>query len=111
MALATFLDDPATGYSFESFDLAGNVRPTPVVTGSSLTQPLAPYGLVFVVFDEDARSVTLDSGANVTARLALDTRPSDVRDLVVGETVDFERAPLVLLLTARGSATVTLSVR
>jgi len=111
MALAAFLDDPRTGYSFDAFDLAGEVLPYVVENGSSLSEAIRPYGLVFVVFDAGARSVTLDSGANVSSRLVLGGRPTEVLELAPGEPVDFDVPPRVLLLTARQAATFSLSVR
>ena len=111
MALATFLDDPSTGFSFESFDLAGKVVPSFVETGSSITAAIDAYGLVFVVFDDAAQSVTLESGTNVTARLVLESRPTEVLELAAGEPVDFDTTPRVLLLTARQAATASVSVR
>jgi hypothetical protein len=111
MALATFLDDPSTGFSFESFDLAGSVVPTIVGTGSSYTAVIQPYGLVFMVFDTDARGLTLDMATNVSARLVLDGRPTEVLELAPGESVDFDTTPRVLLLTARQSSTTSVSVR
>jgi hypothetical protein len=111
MALATFLDDPSTGFSFESFDLAGRAVPAVVETGTSFTAAIRAYGLVFIVFDDAAQGVTLESGTNVTARLVQGGRPTEVLDLAEGEGADFDTAPRVLLLTARQTATATVSVR
>ncbi len=111
MGLATFLDDPSTGFSFESFELAGKVLPAVVDTGDSYTAAIQAYGLVFIVFDEAARSLTLDAGTNVAARLVLDGRPTQVLDVTPGEPVDFDSTPRVLLLTARQTAMATVSVR
>ena len=111
MGLATFLDDPSTGFSFESFELAGSVLPAIVETGESYTAAIQAYGLVFIVFDENARSLTLESGANVSSRLVLAGRPTEVLELAPGEPVEFDTTPRVLLLTARQTAMATVSVR
>jgi hypothetical protein len=111
MALATFLDDPSTGYWFESFDLGGGVLPYVAETGATLSDTIQRSGLVFVVFDADARSVTLDTGANVSSRLVLAGRPTEVRELSLGEPMDFDATPRVLLLSAQQTAAFSLSVR
>jgi hypothetical protein len=110
MALAAFLDDPATGFWFESLELGGGIDPYVVGTGASLSETIEPYGLVFVVFDAEARSVTLDAGAGVSSRLVLDGRPTEVVELVPGAPVDVDAAPRVLLLTASARAAFSLTV-
>jgi hypothetical protein len=64
-----------------------------------------------MVFDTDARGLTLDMATNVSARLVLDGRPTEVLELAPGESVDFDTTPRVLLLTARQSSTASVSVR
>lgn len=109
MALAAFLDDPRTGYSFDSFDLAGRVLPHSVATGTSYSINLAPYGLAFVVFDEGASSVTLEAGTMVSSRLVLGGSPTEVVELVSGERFDLDALPRVLLLTSPRASSVTIT--
>jgi hypothetical protein len=110
MALATFLDDPRGDYSFESLDLEGGVVPYAVVTGTTHSDTIQPCGLVFVVFDSNARRVRLDAGQNVSSRLVLDTAPTEVLELVPGEAIDFDRTPRVLLLTAPTTTAISLTI-
>ena len=111
MGLATFLDDPATGYSFDAFELQGQVSSTATATGTSRSGVIQAYGLVFVTFESDARSVTLDTGTNVSSRLVLDGRPTEVVELTLGEPVDVDAAPRVLLLSAPRATPFSVSVR
>jgi len=110
LGLALFLDDPTSGYEFKSFDLAGKTLPYIVGTGQTLSETLAPYGLVFVTFDADARSVTLSTKGSITARLVLGGAPADVRELTPGQTVDFDTTPRVLMLTAKTATDFDLAV-
>jgi hypothetical protein len=110
MGLAAFLDEPTTGYWFDSLELEGGIVPHAVETGTTFPETIEPYGLVFVVFDADARSVTLDAGTNVSARLVLDGRPTEVLELAPGAPIEFDAAPRVLLLTAPARAAFSLSV-
>jgi hypothetical protein len=110
MALALYLDDPATGYAFEAFDLTGAVLPASVATGASYADTLAAYGLVYVIFDDSAASLTLYAPATVTAKLVLDGSPTEVRDVPLGRTTTLPRAPRVVLLTGTASAAFTLTV-
>lgn len=111
MGLAMFLDDPSTGFSFESFELAGRVLPAVVETGDSYTAVIQAYGLVFMTFDENARGLTLDGSASVEGYVVLDGRPTEVLALAGADSIDFDSPPRVLLLTARQSATATVTVR
>jgi hypothetical protein len=110
MALAAFLDDPTTGYWFESLDLGAGIVPNVVETGTSLSETIEPYGLVFVAFDADARSMTLDAGTNVSSRLVLDGRPTEVLELVPAVPLEVDAAPRVLLLTAPARTVFSLTV-
>lgn len=111
MGLATFLDDPATGFAFDAFELEGKVPSTATATGTSRSGVIQPYGLVFLTFAPDARSVTLETGADVSSRLVLEGRPTEVIELTLGEPVDVDAAPRVLLLSAPRTATFSVSVR
>ncbi|HVR21512.1 MAG TPA: hypothetical protein VMS65_17480 [Polyangiaceae bacterium] len=111
MGLATFLDDPATGYSFDAFELQGQLPATVTATGTSRSGVIQPYGLVFVAFESDARSVTLDTGTNVSSRLVLGGRPTEVVELTLGEPFEVDASPRVLLLSAPRATTFSLSVR
>jgi hypothetical protein len=111
MALATFLDDPSTGYSFESFEVPAAILPYSVATGSTYSDTIQRAGLVFVVFDADARSVTLDAATTVSSRLVLAGRPTEVRELVPGEPTTFDATPRVLLLSSQQAANYSLTVR
>jgi hypothetical protein len=110
MGLAAFLDDPRTGYSFDSFDLQGRILPHSVATGTSYSVNLQPYGLAFVVFDADARSITLDSTTMVSSRLALGGTSAEVVELVPGEPFDVDLTPRVLLVTAPRAASFTVII-
>ena len=110
MGLAAFLDDPRTGYSFESFDLAGRILSHSVETGTSASVNLQPCGLAFVVFDEGARGITLDAGAMVSSRLVLGGTPTEVVELVSGERFDVNQAPRVLLVAAPRASSFTVTV-
>jgi hypothetical protein len=110
MALALYLDDPASGYAFESFDLRDGVLPAVVATGTTYTDVLQAYGLVYVTFDADVASLTLRAPTTVTAKLVLDGTPVDVRDLPPGAVTTLSSTPRVLLLTSTTSATFTLTV-
>jgi hypothetical protein len=109
-AVALFLDDPASGYAFEAFDLAGSVLPATVATGASYADRLAAYGLVYVVLDENAASITLDAPATVTAKLVLAGNPADVRDVPLGSAEAVPGTPRVLVLTSTATAAFTLTV-
>ena len=111
MGLATFLDDPATGYSFDSLDVGGRALSHVAPTGTSYSGTIQSSGLVFVTFDADARSVTLEAGTSVSSRLVLDGRPAEVVSLASGEAFDVDAAPRVLLLSAPRAATFSLTVR
>ncbi len=111
MGLSTFLDDPATGYSFDAFELQGQVSSATTATGTSRSGVIQAYGLVFVTFEPDARSVTLDTGTNVSSRLVLDGRPTEVVELTLGAPALVDAAPRVLLLSAPRTTTFSLSVR
>jgi hypothetical protein len=111
MGLATFLDDPSTGYAFQSFELGTGVLPYSVATQTTYSGVIQASGLVFVVFDADARSVTLDASTSVSSRLVLDGRPTEVVALAPGEAFDFDTPPRVLLLSAPRPATFSLTVR
>jgi hypothetical protein len=110
MALALYLDDPASGYAFDAFELKGAVVTATASTGTSYADTLLPYGLVYLVFDESASSLTLDAPAAVTAKLVLEGNPSEIRDLPLGRPTALTRKPRVLLLTATESAPFTLAV-
>jgi hypothetical protein len=110
MGLAAFLDDPRTGYSFESFDLQGRILSHSVETGTSYSVNLSPYGLAFVVFDEGARGVTLDAGSMVASRFVLGGTPTEVVELVSGERFDLYEAPRVLLVAAPRASSFTVTV-
>jgi hypothetical protein len=110
MALALYLDDPASGYAFDAFELKGKVPTATASTGTSYADTLLPYGLVYLVFDESASSLTLDAPASVTAKLVLEGNPAEIRDLPLGRPTATTRTPRVLLLTATESAPFTLTV-
>jgi hypothetical protein len=110
MALALYLDDPARGYAFDAFELAGAVLPATVATGTSYTDTLAAYGLVYVELPASASTLTLEAPATVTAKLVLDGTPVEVRDLPRGRESALSGSPRVLLLTATASADFTLTV-
>jgi len=110
MGLATFLDDRATPYSFDAFELAGEVLPYSVTTGTRISGVLEPYGFVFVVFEADARGVTVEADTNVVSWLVLDARPTEVVAVEPDETFAFDRPPRVLMLSARVSSPFAVSV-
>jgi hypothetical protein len=110
MGLAAFLDDPRAGYSFDAFELKDRILPHSVATGSSDSVNLQPYGLAFVVFDEGARSITLEAGTTVSSRLALAGRPTEVVELVSGERFDVNLAPRVLLVASPRASSFTVTV-
>ncbi len=110
LGLAIFLDDPASGHAIESFELGAKVATTPAVTGQPLKQTLQPYGFVFVTFDANAARVTLASDGSVAASLVYAGTPADVRAVAVGESVDLEATPRVLLLTAQQKTPFVLTV-
>jgi hypothetical protein len=109
MGLAAFLDDPRTGYAFDSFDLAGRVLPHSVATGASYSINLTPYGLAFVVFDEGVSSITLEAGTTVSSRLVLGGSPTEVVELVSGVSFELEALPRVLLLTSPRASSATMT--
>jgi hypothetical protein len=109
MGLATFLDDPATGYSFDAFELEGRVFPDSVATGSSHSDIVEPYGLVFLTFERGVRSVTLEAGASVASRLVSGGTPPEVVELTPGEPFELDTAPRVLLLSAPEAAPVSVT--
>jgi len=112
MAIAAFVNDVAAGYGFKSIELDSPVLPYDVGTGTTLTETLEPYGLMFVTFDSDAASVELDTTGNVSARLVLDGTPLEVREMAANELVSFDgKAPRVLVLTAPASAKLSVTAR
>jgi len=112
MALAMYLDDPASGYSFSSFDLVDGVVPAIVETGASYEDTLAAYGLVFVVLDDQARELTLDAPDGVTARIAYDYEetPPVVADVPLREPFTLDGVVRVLVITGRATTAFTLTV-
>lgn len=112
MALAAFVNDADAGYGFRSIELDSPVLAYVASTGEPLSETLAPYGLMYVTFDGDASSVELDTTGTVSARLALDGTPLDVRELASGEPVSFDgKAPRVLVLTAQTSTKLSVTAR
>lgn len=109
MAVALFLDDPASGYAFDAFDLGGAVVPATVATGTSYEDTLEPYGIVYVVPDDAAAGLTLDAPATVAGKVVLTGNPADVRELSPGERVSAVGLRVVVL-TATESADFTLTV-
>jgi hypothetical protein len=110
MALALYLDDPASGHAFDAFELQGAVLPARVATGTSYADTLAAYGLVYVELDANASSLTLEAPATVIAKLVLEGSPANVEDVPLGRAVAVSGTPRVLMLTATASAPFTLSV-
>ncbi len=111
MALAMFIDDPATGYDFQSFDLRGKILPYTLSAGDEYSETIEPYGIMFVTFAEGAAGVEFDTSGDVTARLVLDATPLDVRELAPGKRAPFDgKAPRVLMLTAKARTDVLLTI-
>ncbi|HTQ03100.1 MAG TPA: hypothetical protein VMI54_04560 [Polyangiaceae bacterium] len=110
LGLAIFLDDPASGYAIKSFELGAKVQPIVATTGTPVTQTLAPYGFVYVTFGADATRLTLKSDGDIASRLVYPGTPADVRELTVGQSVDLEGTPRVLLLTAQQKTPFELDV-
>jgi hypothetical protein len=111
MALAMFLDDPATGYSFESFDLGGRVPSELVPTGTTYEDTALPFGLVFVTLDARARTLTLDGPASLSARIAFESDgPPVVTDVPVGDAMELGASVRVVVITSRAESDFTLSV-
>jgi hypothetical protein len=110
MGLSTFLDDPATPYSFDAFELADQVLPYSVRSGTRISGVLEPYGLLYVVFEADARSVTVEAGENVVAWLVLDGQPTEVLAVEPEEPFAFASPPRVLMLSARVSSPFAVAV-
>jgi hypothetical protein len=111
MGLSLYLDDPASGYAFDAFDLRGAVLPASVAPGASYTETLAAYGLVYVELAPGTSSLTLEAPATVTAKLVLEGNPVDVRDVPRGRATSVSGTPRVLMLTATASAPFTLTVK
>jgi hypothetical protein len=110
MGVALYLDDPASGYAFDAFDLQGAVLPARVAAGTSYTDTLAAYGLVYVELAPGASSFTLQAPATVAAKLVLEGSPAEVRDVSRGRTTSISGTPRVLMLTATADAPFTLTV-
>jgi hypothetical protein len=110
MTVAAFLDDPASGYDFASFELSGEALPYAVETGVTVEDTLAPYGILFVTFDADARGFVLLADGEVSARLITAGDAPDVLDVDRGEPVSFHSVPRALVLTADKATAFKLSV-
>jgi hypothetical protein len=110
LALATFLDDPATNYEFESLELAGETMPYAAETGTSLEDSIAPYGILFVTFDANAQNLVFSAEGQVSAQLVTGSMPPSVIDVIPGQLVTFDGVPRVLVLTATEKTPFELSV-
>jgi hypothetical protein len=110
LALSAFLDDPITNYEFESLDLAGEAKPFVAETGAKLEDSIAPYGILFVTFDANARSLVFSAEGQLSARLVTGATPPTVIDLTSGEKTSFDSTPRVLMLTAAETTPFELSV-
>jgi hypothetical protein len=111
MAVAVIVDDPTTGYGFQSIELETSVLPYIATTGTALSETIEPYGIVYVRFEDDATSVELTAPAGVSARLVFDGG-SDVRDVIPGSRTAFGgKTPLALVLSAQKSSDVSVLAR
>jgi hypothetical protein len=110
MAISIFLDGSSSHYTFDAFDLAGAVSPTTVATGTTYRGTLAPYGLVYLVFDESASALRLTAPATVTAKLVAGEDPRSSTVVPRGAPVDLGADTRVLVLTATAAASITLAV-
>jgi hypothetical protein len=110
MAVAAYVDDAESGYSFAAFDPRPLVEPVALAPGDAFDETLAPYGIVYVTLDAGARGITLEGDAALAARIAL-SGPAEVLDVPAGADFDFDRPAQVLIVTAPARADFTLAVR
>jgi len=111
MAIAAFLNDADKGYGFRSIELDSKVLPYDVTTGMTISDTLESYGLMFVTFDADATSVTVDAPTTVSARLVLTGSTIAVHDVPLGDPFPFDenKTVRVLVLTTTKTAKVSIS--
>jgi hypothetical protein len=111
MAIAAFLNDAEQGYGFRSIELDSKVLPYDVTTGMTISAQLQAYGLMFVTFDADATSVTVDAPAGVSARLVLTGSTVAVHDVPPGSPFSFDedKTVSVLVLTTTKATKVSIS--
>jgi len=112
MAVAVVVNDPSTGYGFQSIALEASVLPYAVKTGATLTETIEPYGVIYVRFEADATSVTLDAPTAVSARLVLEGDALEVREIAPGSRATFDgKTPRSLVLTARETTAISVTAR
>lgn len=111
MAIAAFLNDPGQGYGFRSIELDNKILPYDVTTGMTISDTLEAYGLMFVTFDADATSVTVDAPSDVSARLVLTGSTTAVHDVPPGSpfAFDADKTVRVLVLTTTKATKVSIS--
>lgn len=109
MALAILLDDDES-YGFRSFDIAGGGIPSFIGAGDSYEAELAPYGILYVMFEDGANGFTLGSSASTSAQLVFAGSPPQINSIANGERVEFEEEPLGLVLTSKTRVPVSLLV-
>ncbi|HEX5098404.1 MAG TPA: hypothetical protein VFV94_02845 [Polyangiaceae bacterium] len=111
MAIAAFLNDADKGYGFRSIELDSKVLPYDVTTGMTISDTLEAYGLMFVTFDADATSVTVDAPTTVSARLVVSGSTVAVQDVPPGDPISLDegKTDRVLVLTTTKTAKVSIS--
>ncbi|HEY8944589.1 MAG TPA: hypothetical protein VIM73_10025 [Polyangiaceae bacterium] len=108
MAVALYLDDPARGFGFESFDLEQNIARIPAELASN-TARVEPYGLVYRTLNAEMSQIRVDGGTTVHARVVTDTDPPNIVEVPLGIQTSIP-TPAVLILTATARTNVTFTL-
>ncbi len=109
LAVALWLDDPARGYGFDSFDLVDGVGTTAL--DADVNGVVEPYGLVYLAIGEGVRSLRVEGAGSLRARIATDSEPVQILEVELGADTsvpDAERS--VLILTTESGARVDYDV-
>ena len=108
MAVALWLDDPARGYGFDSFDLVDGVGTT--VLDADVTGVAEPYALAYFAIGEGVTRLRVEGADTLRARIAIDSDPVEIVEVELGTDTAVPAAPGVLIVTATSTARVGFDV-
>jgi hypothetical protein len=111
MAVALYLDDPARGWGFKSLNFDPPVLRSTLGPGSPASGTLQPYGLIYKVLGDGVRSIRVDAGAAVSARLLADADKVVVSTLALGVDTPVAFSSGVLVLTASAATRYTATAQ
>ncbi len=108
LAVALWLDDPARGHGFDSFDLVDGVGTTAL--DADVSGVVEPYGLVYLAIGEGVSSLRVEGAGTLRARIATDSEPVQILEVELGADTPLPGERSVLILSAESSAGVGYDV-